>query len=89
MVGIGGAKWSTHSIHYPDPRKLDMISTNHQEYDESHSITHQIHEFTCAIEVNFKVAVKTAANYSMGNICFASMLIPVHGVIRGSARAVN
>ncbi|KAI3446613.1 hypothetical protein Pfo_003278 [Paulownia fortunei] len=46
-------------------------------------------QFACGIEVDFKTVVGNSAKYSIGSICIGSILIPVLGVIRGSARAVS
>lgn len=93
MAGIGGATatgtlvdtifiililasltWTTQVI-----KNMMQVTVSHIKYMQ----------FTCGIEVDFKTVVKAAAKYSMGNICFGSILVPVLGVIRGIARAVS
>ncbi|XP_057785316.1 protein PNS1-like [Salvia miltiorrhiza] len=71
---LGSLTWTTQII-----KNMMQVTVAHIKYMQ----------FTCGIEVDFKAVVKTAAKYSMGNICFGSILIPVLTVIRGSARAVS
>ncbi|KAH6772242.1 hypothetical protein C2S52_004971 [Perilla frutescens var. hirtella] len=46
-------------------------------------------KFASETEVQFKTAVRDSVKYTMGSICIGSILVPVLGVIRGSARAIS
>lgn len=45
-------------------------------------------QFACGIDIDTKVAFKETLGYAMGSICIGSAIVPVLGVIRGSARAI-
>ncbi|XP_034692686.1 protein PNS1 [Vitis riparia] len=46
-------------------------------------------KFMCGIEFDTQVALLDTIRYLVGSICIGSVLAPVLGVIRGSARAMN
>ncbi|KAH6818623.1 Plasma-membrane choline transporter family protein [Perilla frutescens var. frutescens] len=71
---LGSLTWTTQII-----KNMIQVTVSHIKYMQ----------FTCGIEVDFKAVVKTAAKYSIGNICIGSILVPVCDVIRGTARAVS
>ncbi|KAK9290692.1 hypothetical protein L1049_008866 [Liquidambar formosana] len=45
--------------------------------------------FACGMDFNTNVALRDTIKHLMGRVCIGSALVPVLGVIRGSARAVS
>ncbi|CAK9166560.1 unnamed protein product [Ilex paraguariensis] len=46
-------------------------------------------QFASGTEIGTKIAFKDTINHSMGSVCIGSVLVPVVGVVRGSARAIS
>lgn len=71
---LGSLIWTTQII-----KNVMQVTVSHVKYMQ----------LTCGIEVDIKTVVQSAAKYSMGTICFGSILVPILAVIRGLARAIT
>ncbi|KAL8467740.1 hypothetical protein ACS0TY_031111 [Phlomoides rotata] len=74
FLSLGSFTWTLHIA-----RNMINVTISHIKYMK----------FASGAQVELKTVVKNSAKYSMGSVCIGSIIVPVLGLIRGSARAIS